>query len=84
MQKIVEATLTDKNAEKGSAKQKIGDFYALGMDSAKIEADGFKPIQDELIQIDGLKSKSDFIKFLAQQHIGGSGALFNFFSSPDG
>jgi putative endopeptidase len=84
LQRIVEATLTDKNADKGSAKQKIGDFYALGMDSAKIEADGYKPILDELKQIDVLKNKTEFTKFLAQQHIAGSGALFNFFSSPDG
>jgi putative endopeptidase len=83
LQKIVEATLTAKNVEKGSAKQKIGDFYATGMDSAKIEADGYAPIVDELKQIDALKNKTDLIKFLAQQHNAGSGALFNFFSSPD-
>ena len=34
-----------ENAAKGSTSQKIGDFWATAMDSAKIEQTGLKPLQ---------------------------------------
>jgi len=48
LHEILEDAAKDKSAPAGSNKQKIGDFYATGMDSVAIEALGMKPIAGEL------------------------------------
>lgn len=83
LRKIVEAAAANKNWAKGSPEQKIGDFYATGMDSVRIEKDGYKPIIADLKAIDGLKNKKELTKFLAEMHLRGTGALFNFFVRDD-
>lgn len=83
LRKIIDAVSTNKNWPKGSAEQKIGDFYATGMDSARIEKEGYKPILPELKAIDALRTKKDLIKFLAEMHLSGTGVLFNFFVRDD-
>ena len=83
LRKIVESASANKNWPKGSAEQKIGDFYAVGMDSARIERDGYKPILGDLKGIDALKNKKEFINYLTEMHSSGTGALFNFFVRDD-
>lgn len=83
LKKIVESAAANKNWTKGSAEQKISDFYATGMDSARIEKDGYKPIIADLKSIDVLKNKKELTKFLAEMHLRGTGALFNFFVRDD-
>ncbi len=51
----------------GSIEQKVGDFYASGMDSAAIEKAGYTPIKPYLAQIDGIKDAKGVIEFSAQQ-----------------
>ena len=43
IKQICEKSAKDESAEKGSNKQKIGDFYASGMDSLAIEKTGIAP-----------------------------------------
>ncbi|MFA5805304.1 MAG: M13 family metallopeptidase [Melioribacteraceae bacterium] len=83
LKKIVESAAANKNWPKGSSEQKIGDFYTTGMDSVRIEKDGYKPIIADLKSIDALKNKKELTKFLANMHLGGTGALFNFFVRDD-
>jgi putative endopeptidase len=83
LKKIIDDVSKNKNWQKGSAEQKIGDFYATGMDSARIERNGYKPILPDLKAIDALQTKKDLIKFLAEMHLSGTGALFNFFVRDD-
>ncbi|MCX6169699.1 MAG: M13 family metallopeptidase [Ignavibacteriales bacterium] len=83
LRKIIDQVSTNRNWPKGSAEQKIGDFYATGMDSARIERDGYKPILPDLKAIDALQNKKDLIKHLAEMHLSGTGALFNFFVRDD-
>lgn len=45
----------DKSAAKGSNAQKIGDFWATGMDSATIESQGITPLKEQLAKIDAIK-----------------------------
>ena len=40
LRQILEEAAANTSAEKGSNLQKVGDFYASGMDSAAIEAAG--------------------------------------------
>jgi len=83
LKKIIDDVSKNRNWPKGSAEQKIGDFYATGMDSARIERDGYKPILPDLKAIDALQNKKDLIKQLAEMHLSGTGALFNFFVRDD-
>jgi putative endopeptidase len=83
LKNILEEAATDKNWEKGSAKQKIGDFYVTGMDSAKIERDGYKPILPLFKEIDAVKSKKDLVKLISEFHASGAGSFFNFYVDVD-
>lgn len=47
------------NAASGSNQQKIGDFWAVGMDSVKANQLGYTPIKPELDRIAALKSVAD-------------------------
>jgi len=47
------------NAAPGSNQQKIGDFWAVGIDSAKADKLGYTPIKPELDRIAGLKTPAD-------------------------
>ncbi len=73
----------NKNAEKGSSEQLVGDFYYTGIDSAKIEEDGYKPIQKDLDAVNAITSLKDFYKELVDVQLGYSNPLFYFGSGAD-
>ncbi len=52
--------------QKGSIAQKVGDFYASGMDSATIDKLGILPIQPYLKQIDSFKNAQSVLNFEAE------------------
>lgn len=83
LKKILDEAAANQNWEKGSAKQKIGDFFATGMDSARIERDGFKPLLPLFKQIDGIKNKKEFQKVVSEIHGTGVPILFNLFVDVD-
>jgi putative endopeptidase len=80
---IMEDAAADKTATAGSIKQKIGDFYTSGMDTAKIEKDGITAIKPELDQIDAIKTIADLQKQIALNHTMGMPGLFGFYASQD-
>ena len=53
---------------KGSIGQKVGDFYASGMDSATIEKRGLNPVKPYLQQVDGLTDAKSIMRFEAEKH----------------
>lgn len=61
---------------RGSVKQQVGDLYALGMDSVRLNYEGNTPILDDLAMINKAK-RSDFISCIAWQHRGIADAFFN-------
>lgn len=67
----------DLNAPAGSNLQRIGAFWASGMDSATIDSLGLTPLQPELARIDAIKSTSDLLKVIARQQIIGGSPLFS-------
>ena len=83
IKQILEAAASDKNAKMGSVAQKIGDFYSAGLDTLKIEKDGYNPIKHDLEQINRIKTISDIIKEVAHQHKFGGSSFFNFGSGQD-
>lgn len=80
---IMEEAAKDKTAPKGSLKQKVGDFYAMGMDTAKIEADGIKPLLPEIERIKNIKTTDDVIKQIAHMHTMGMYTGFEIYSTQD-
>ncbi len=54
--------------EPGSNMQKIGDFYASGMDTAKIEADGLEPLQPLFGKIEAVRDLDDVQRVIAELH----------------
>ena len=63
--------------------QKVGDFFASGMDEKTIDSLRTKPLDDEFKVIDAIKDRNDLLKEIARLHAMGIGALFEFGSHPD-
>lgn len=80
---ILDKAAANKNWPGGSADQKIGDFYATGMDSARIEREGYKPIIPDLKKIDAIQNRNELVKLVAEDHLAGIPALFGFYVSVD-
>ncbi|MEP6726057.1 MAG: M13 family metallopeptidase [Bacteroidota bacterium] len=59
----------------GSIEQKVGDFYASGMDSATIDKLGYDPLKPTLQKIDAIKDANGVIQFVAQQTTAGNNIL---------
>lgn len=83
LHEILETSAKTKNAPKGSAVQKVGDFYRTGMDSVAIEKAGISPIKPILDRIDRVKNVDELIAVITWEHTQGLGPLFGFGISPD-
>jgi putative endopeptidase len=68
---------------KGSLEQKVGDFYASGMDTAGIEKRNYEPIKPLLAQIDAIKDYKQLVDFIAGGYKDGNGDLLGFYVGPD-
>lgn len=55
-----------ENAAKGSIKQKVGDYYASGMDTVTIEKLGAEPLKPVLARIDAAKDYKELVSLLAE------------------
>ena len=73
--KDIITTLGNKNP-RGSIKQKVGDLYAMGMDSIKLNQDGMAPLQQGINEIKALK-RNQFMSAIANQHNGIAAPFFN-------
>ena len=51
----------------GSVEQKVGDFYAAGMDSVSIEKSGYDPVKPSLQKILEIKDVKGIMQFAAEQ-----------------
>jgi putative endopeptidase len=66
------------HAPDGSTAQKVGDFYASGMDEKVIDSLGVGPLSPQLDDIAGIHSLSDLQKEVAQLQMIGVDAMFGF------
>ncbi|MEO5942176.1 MAG: M13 family metallopeptidase [Ferruginibacter sp.] len=67
----------------GSIEQKIGDFYASGMDTATINKRGYEPVKPILAGIDGITSIPSLMKFVADELKAGNNSIMGFYVGPD-
>ena len=73
----------DSTAAKGSNTQKIGDFYASGMDTVQIEKAGITPLNDEFRRIDAIKGEKDLMDDVAHLYTLGAAPMFTFYVKND-
>ncbi len=83
MKEISEDAAKQKDAAKGSNTQKIGDFWAAGMDTAAIEKEGLNGIATELASIDAITDVNGLIEISARLHSIGVETLFGFYIYQD-
>jgi len=73
----------EANADKGSNKQKIGDFYASGMDSITIDKVGISPLKSEIAKIDAVTDLPSLLKTIAYLHTIQGSPAFGFYVGQD-
>ncbi len=61
----------------------VGDFWASGMDEAKVNAQGIAPLKADLAAIDGLKDGPAVAEYLRQSAAKGENGLFGFGAEAD-
>ena len=74
---ILEASAR-KGGAKGSSGQRVGDFYAAGMDEARIEKAGLEPLTPVFRAIQAVKTPKDLVAKLGRLHAFGIQAGFSF------
>lgn len=66
--KSVMETAAETKSKAGSNEQKVGDFWASGMDSSAINQQGIAPLQPYIDQINQMKTGDDIITVAAQMN----------------
>ncbi|OQP56756.1 M13 family metallopeptidase [Niastella populi] len=82
LQSILDSVSKSNNAP-GSLEQKIGDFYASGMDTNNIDQRGFEPLKTGLHRINGINSIAELMTFMAEQAKLSNVSLIAFHVLPD-
>ena len=75
-------TASQSSHAQGTTEQKMGDFFASGMDEAKIEDEGASPLASEFAAIARVCTRRGLAKAVARLHLQGVGPLFGFGSTP--
>ena len=70
-------------APKGSLRQKVGDFFAAGMDTQAITKAGLAPLKLSLARVAGIRNTHDLAVAVGRAHMEGVGAAFSFEVNPD-
>ena len=70
-------------AEFGSVEQKISDLYKMGLDEARLNKEGAKPIKKALKEIFAMKSREELIAALSKLHTDGIGVFFAAYPAAD-
>ena len=84
--KVLKSLTLEAAANPGSINtpsQMVGDLFTSGMDTARIEELGVKPIEGDLARINELNSVSDVTDYLAEVTKEGRNSLIGFYVSTD-
>lgn len=80
---ICEKAAQQKDAAKGSNEQKIGDFYASGLDTVAIEKQGLQPLASELKRIESITDVPSLLATIGYLHTVGASPAFSFYVAQD-
>jgi len=81
--KVILEKAAAADAKAGSVEQKVGDFYASGMDTARIESLGYEPLKPELAKITALTDYKGVLNYLATSKSDPGGRLIGFYVGAD-
>ncbi len=82
LREIMEEAVAAK-APKGSALQKVGDYYAAGMDVAAIEKAGLTPLKPFLARIEAIKDAKGLASEIGHMHTAIANPAFGFYVGQD-
>ena len=82
LQGILDSISARSNAP-GSIEQKVGDFYASGMDMAAINQRGYEPIRPLLARIDAVTDVASLLKLVVEEEKVGDGSIIGLGIGPD-
>jgi putative endopeptidase len=83
LKEILESAAADTSAPKGSERQQVGDFFAAGMDEARIEGEGARPLERFLARIAAVRDRNGLATEIALLQVIGTGAAFRLEVGPD-
>ena len=81
--KTVIEEASKSNAAAGTVEQKVGDFFASGMDSVTIEKLGYEPLKPALQQISAVTNTQELMNFIAGQQKQMNNVLFSLLVGAD-
>ena len=76
-------SISKANNNAGSIEQKLGDFYASGMDTITISKRGYDPIKPTLVRIDSISDVFSLMKFVADEAKNYNTSVLAFGVGPD-
>ncbi len=76
-------SISASNNPAGSIEQKVGDFYAAGMDTSAINKRGYEPIRPLLARIDAVTDVASLLTLVADEQKVGDGSIIGFSVGPD-
>jgi putative endopeptidase len=83
IKQICEKSAKNTSAAKGSNEQKIGDFYAAGMDTATIDKLGITPLKAEIDKIKSVKDIPTLLASISHLHSIGANPAFGIYVGQD-
>ena len=83
LKNILDSVAADTTAPKGSEAQKVGDFFAAGMDEPRIEAEGARPLEPFVARIATIRDRKGLAAAIAMLQEVGTGAAFLLEVGPD-
>jgi putative endopeptidase len=82
LQNILDSVSKTKNRA-GSIDQKVGDFYASGMNMTTINKIGYQPVKSILARINAISNVPSLLQFVGAELKSGNLSLIRFGISPD-
>lgn len=76
-------SVSNTNNAPGSLEQKVGDFYASGMDTTAINKRGYEPIKPLLTRIEALNDVNGLLKLVCDEQKTGNASILGFYVGPD-
>ncbi len=83
LKQILEDAAADRAAPGASVKGKVGAFYRVGMDEARIEKDGGKPLEADFARIAAIGDADSLAREIGRLHRLGTESAFSFFVGQD-
>lgn len=83
LHKMFEEAAKNTAQPKGSVDQLMGDLYASGMDTSKIEELGYEPIKPMLAKVDAIKTVDDLQNFIFEFASQGMGTVIGLYAGAD-